>query len=89
MLSDYYHMNTVGAPNTIEETSEEKKTSKEYYLEKVHKYGLSRGESDEERVICEKTQVAQRVALAAPFTDTEPCTNDGKQCIEAVAERPV
>ena len=38
ILSDYYHMNTVGAPNTIEETSEEKKTSKEYYLEKVRKY---------------------------------------------------
>ena len=35
LLSDYYHMNTIGAPKTIEATTAEKKPSKEYYLERM------------------------------------------------------
>ena len=38
LLSDYYHMNTIGAPKTIEATTAEKKPSNEYYLEMVRKF---------------------------------------------------
>ena len=42
LISDYYHMNTIGAPNTIEAKTAEKKPSKEYYLEMVRKFSSAK-----------------------------------------------